>query len=100
MSLTAIDGENITVSTIAIGPTASKITRRVEMGVFWLKSGGKIYHNIKTPPTDAGVTGDMGQSLDDRWEIWGQDNVKNFKMIKRTSEADAVVAVQYFGTGS
>lgn len=100
MTLVAIDGENITVSTTAIGVTTSEITSPVRMGVFWLKSGGKIYHNMKTTPTAAGVTGDIGQAVGDRWEIWGSDALKNFRMVKRTGEADAVVAVQLFGDGA
>ena len=93
-------GENIAVSSTAIGPTAAAVTSKVVMGTFWLKSGGKIHHNIASTPTAAGVTGDNGQSLDDKWEVWGRDNVLNFLMVKRTGEADAVVAVQYFGDRS
>ena len=100
MALLPIDGENITVSATAIGATASKITSPVIMGTFWLKSGGKIHHNMKTTPTAAGATGDIGEALDDKWQIWGNDQLKDFKMVKRTGEADAVVAVQYFGSGA
>lgn len=97
MALSKVDGENITVSSTAIGPTSAKLTSRVVMGTFWLKSGGKLHHNVSTTPTAAGVTGDIGQTLDDKWEIWGLDNLRSFKMVLRTGESDAVVAVQYYG---
>ena len=100
MALVKIDGENIAVSSTAIGPTASKITSRVIMGTFWHKSGGKLHHNISSTPTAAGVTGDIGQALDDKWEIWGADNLLNFTMVLRTGESDAVVAAQYYGERS
>lgn len=93
------DGENITVSSTAIGPTAAKVTSEVMAASFWLKSGGKIHHNTKTTPTAAGVTGDIGCILDEKWEVLGHDEVLNFRMVKQTGEADAVVAVQYYGTG-
>jgi hypothetical protein len=93
------DGENITVSATAIGPTAAKVTGNVYAALFWLKSGGKIHHNTLTTPTAAGVTGDIGRILDEKWEVEGADEVLNFKMVKQTSEPDAVVAVQYYGSG-
>ena len=93
------DGENITVSTTAIGPTVAKVTDEVSAALFWLKSGGKIHHNTKTTPTAAGVTGDIGRILDEKWEVEGHDEVLNFKMVKQTAEPDAVVAVQFYGSG-
>jgi hypothetical protein len=92
-------GENITVSTVSIGPTAATVGDETQAAMFWLKSGGKIHYNTKTTPTAAGVTGDIGRILDEKWEVEGHDEVLNFKMIKQTGEPDAVVAVQYFGSG-
>jgi len=100
MALVKISGEDIPVSTSAIGPTASLLTSRVLMGIFWLKSGGKIHHNVGTTPTAAGVTGDLGENLDNKWEIWGLDNLRTFTMILRTGELAAVVPAQYWGERS
>ena len=92
-----IDGENITVSSTAIGPTTAKVTDAVVMASFYHKSGGDIHFNTVSDPTAAGVTGDFPAVVTNKWEIWGNDEIKTFRMIRQSS--DAVVAVQYYGDG-
>ena len=94
-----IDGENIAVSTLAIGPTTAKVTDAVIMASFVHKSGGDIHFNTVSDPTAAGITGDFPAVATDKWEVWGHDEVLTFRMIKQTSESDAVVVVQYYGDG-
>lgn len=102
MALTQIDGENITVGSAKIGFTSTILVDRTNKETIIEarcrhKSGGQIHHNSKTDPTAAGVTGDQGQVLDDEWIVRGGRDLANFQMIKQTGEADAVVAVQFFG---
>lgn len=99
MPLVAIGDEDITVSTSAIGPTAGEVTNEVRMASFHLVSGGSIFHRMTgTPDKDRG-NGEIGQIADDHWDVWGHNNIKNFLMVKRDGEADALIGVQYFGTG-
>ena len=98
MPLNRIGGEDITVSTTAIGPTATQVTNEVLMAVFAHRSGGEVHWNISVDPTAAGSNGDIDQADGDKWGIWGHDNVLNMKMI-RTGGSDGIIAVQYFGTG-
>ena len=97
MALKQIGGENITVSNAVIGPTAAQITTELHMASFVHLSGGDINMNIFTDPEAAAVNGDFPSEVGDKWEIWGPDDIQSFRMIRQAS--DAVVAVQYFGTG-
>ena len=92
-------GEDITVSTTAIGPTVVNIPSGTIMASFVCRTGGKIIWNITTIPIDTGAAGDVPQQTDDRWEIWGYDNIIDMKMIKQNGQSDQTVAVQYFGEG-
>lgn len=97
MALVQIGGENITVSSTAIGPTAAEVTDEVFVAEFQVKRGGALYCNTKDTPTAPGTNGDIGQGIGSRWRVVGHDEVLNFKMI--ATDVDATVAVQYFGTG-
>lgn len=100
MALVKVNGENLAVTTAAVvKPTASKVTGRVIMATFHHRSGGKLNCNVGTNPTGAGVTGDWGQQVEDKWEIWGYPNVLDFRMIGQTGAADATVAAVYWGEG-
>ena len=100
MALVALSAETITVSTTAIGPTASKVTTKVISASFSHRSGGKLFHLTSSAPVAGGGNGEFGQNITDMWEIWGNDNIRNFKMIKQTGEADATIDIQYWGEGT
>lgn len=97
MALVQIGGEDITVSSTAIGPTTTEVTDEVIVAEFQVKRGGALYCNTKDTPTAPGTNGDIGQTIGSRWRVTGHDEVLNFKMI--ATDIDATVAVQYFGTG-
>ena len=99
MALRAIGGENLDVSTTAVGITASLITTKVLMVRAVHKSGGGLHHNAASTPTAAGVTGDQPMDINDEIEVWGAPDLLGIKWVKRTGEADAVVAIQTFGEG-
>tara|TARA_Y100000310_G_C20156923_1_gene567276 strand:+ start:64 stop:372 length:309 start_codon:yes stop_codon:yes gene_type:complete len=97
--LIAIGEETITVSSTAIGPEdGTAFANAVEYAIFQHRSGGKIYHNIISDPVAGGGAGDIPGYVGDIWTIKGHDHIKNFDMIKQTSESDATVVAQYFGT--
>lgn len=100
MTLKAINEEDITVSTAAIGPSSgSAFGNEVDLATFQLRSGGKIHGNPFSAPTAAGGAGDVEYLQGQSWWIRGHDNIKAFNMIKQTGEADATVSVIYWGTG-
>ena len=96
MALSKIGVENITVSTsvVSLTPTNGEVL----LAIIHHRSGGNIYQNTNSDPTAGGAAGDHPQYLEDIWKVWGYDNINNHRMIKLTSESDAVVAVQYYGT--
>ena len=97
MSLKQLGGENITVSSTAIGPTSSEVTDEVMMAEFQLLSGGALHCQTKTTPTAVGITGDFRYGPGAIWRVWGHDEIKDFLMIALT--VNALVAVQFYGTG-
>ena len=97
MSLVQVGGENLTVSSTALGPTASEVTGKVFMAEFQNKGGGPVFFNEVTTPTAAGVTGDIAMQVGARWRVWGTDAITNCLMIRIHSDAN--IAVQYFGQG-
>lgn len=98
MALVQIDGENITVTDTAIGPSSGKVTGDIESAVFHHVSGGDINGQTKVTPVAAGAAGDSPHFLGNRWRIWGNDEIKNYKMVRQGS-VNATIAVQYFGIG-
>ena len=101
MALVKIGVEAFTVSTSVLSPDdGSVINGETLLAVFHHRSGGNIYQNISSDPTAGGATGDHPQYAEDMWQVWGYDNIKNFRMIKQSGADDAVVHVQYYGTGA
>ena len=104
MALRAKSTEEITVSSSAIGVTASLLvssdglTTGVVMGSFQHASGGDIHINPINDPV-AGDGDDMKKIARDIWEVWGFDDLQNFQMIKQTGASDAKVVVHLFGEG-
>lgn len=98
MSLVQIGGENVTVGTTAIGPTASEVTDEVIVAEFEHLSGGAIFMQTQATPTSSGTNGDFSAEQGERWRVWGHDEVLDFLMV-RQGGVSATVAVQYFGTG-
>lgn len=92
-------GEDIVVSTTAIGPTVATIPVGTIMASFNNREGGIINWNIDATPVAGGTFGDIGQVSNSKWNIWGKDNLIGMKMVKQTGESDSTVAVQYFGEG-
>lgn len=100
-NLLLIGDEEITVSTVAIGPTAAQVTDAVVMAIFQCVEGTatqRIRFRINNDPVAAGTNGELAFGVDNNeaWEVWGHDNILNAKMI-RVDAADVQVAVQYFG---
>lgn len=100
MSLKQRAGENITVSTVAIGPTLATVDVEVIMAEFSHREGGSVFAQSAATPDAAGLAGDFEYTNGDHWRVWGQSDIKTFKMVKRTGHPDASIAVQYFGTGA
>ena len=92
-----IGDETITVSTVAIGPTTAEVSNRVDLATFHLVSGGTLNWRIGNTPIAAGGAGETGQVADDHWEVSGFQNIRDFLMVKRTAESDAIVGVVYWG---
>ena len=98
MSYKQIGGEQITVGTTAIGPTAAQVTEELVYAEFEHISGGAIYMQSKETPTLGGLLGDFSAKLGGRWRVWGWDDVLSFLMV-RQGGVSADIAVQYYGTG-
>ena len=99
MSLKQRAGEDITVAGTAIGPTEATVDGEILMAEFSHREGGSIFAQSAATPVAAGAAGDFEYTNGDHWRIWGFDDIKAFKMVKRTGHPDAIIAVQYFGTG-
>ena len=101
-NLVSIGDEEITVSATSIGPTASEVTDNVKMAVFQVVASGNqdLRSRMNADPVAGGGNGELFHTVADLpiWEVWGHDNVLNFKMIK-TGGTDHTVAIVYFGSG-
>jgi len=98
MTLIQIGGEDIAVSTTAIGPTATQVTAEVVMAQFNLRAGGDLHAQTSATPIAAGGSGDYLFTQGNHWRVWGHDEVLNYLMV-RVGSTNATVGVQYFGTG-
>lgn len=103
MALRQISAETITVQGTAIGITSTKLvdasgnTLDIVRAHFQHRSGGKIFALASATPAAAGGNGEQQFTVGDDWEVIGFDDLKTFKMIKQTGEADAVIDVQLEG---
>lgn len=102
MALVALATEEITVGGAAIGITATLLvdadgkTLGAVMAKFQHASGGDIHSNpVNTPVAADGD--DFKRSVGNIWEVWGYDDLTNFKMIAQTGESDAKVVMHLFG---
>lgn len=102
MALRQISEEQITVSTVSIGITSGLLVDStgnpldIILATFQHRSGGKIQENAQTAPTADGSVGDE-RTIGDEWKVTGHDDLANERMIKQTSESDAVVNVRLYG---
>ena len=99
LRLKQIAQESLTVSTVEKTITASKLSSNdIIYGLFCHVSGGKIFHTSLAVPTAGGTNGEIPQKVDDKWEIWGKDELEAWGAIRQTGEADAVINVTLYGT--
>ena len=103
MALVQQAAETITVAGTATGVTSSLLEDSGKplnrfVAKFQHRSGGKIYGLASASPGAGGGNGEEGVIAGDEWTVTGYEDLKNFKMIKRTSESDAIVDVQLYGT--
>lgn len=99
MALRPIGAEDITVSGTAIGFTTAEITTKVVMARVQHKSGGNAWHRSDAAPVTAGNAGEHDIRQFDELEVWGDKAMNGIKFIKQSGEADATIAVQYYGEG-
>ena len=105
MALRQLGGEVITVSTVVIGITSTLLEDadgkwlNVIEAIFQHESGGQIRGDAEKVPGAPAADGSEGRRFvtTAEWKVTGADDLKNFRMIKETSEADATIGVQLFG---
>lgn len=97
MALNEQSAETITVSSTAIGITSGLLTSRVFMARMQHRAGGMINHLISSTPVAGGGAGECQRTIGEEWEVWGANDLRDFKMIKQTAESDATIDVQLYG---
>jgi len=103
MAVRQLEDEQITVQASAIGITSTLLvdsngnTLGVQHAMFQHLSGGKIKTNASRDPTAGGTEGSFERDVGDEWMVSGFDDLRDFRMIQGTGEADAVINVQLFG---
>ena len=100
MALKSIDSEAITVDATAGGVsfTSATLTGQVLMASCRLETG-PVRINTINAPTAGGSEGSLLKNIGDEFEIWGSDDLKNFRAI-RTTSTSGTLAVIYQGTGA
>ncbi len=104
MALTQKGDESITVSTSAIGFTASEypgssgVNGNVQEALVYVEAGGPIRWNASQDPTAGGSEGSPRKFAgNDPLRVIGQGDLKTFRMILDTGGSSATVRVVYFG---
>jgi len=91
----ALDREQLTVSSSVVQLTSSKITPSVTYAFI------QVQENVIRVAVDGTNPAAGGAGLlfypGDAFEVWGEDDLKNFKTIRETSN-DAKIEVIYMGT--
>jgi hypothetical protein len=92
----AYDFETITVSSVAIGFTSSKVSSTgvpsAKAAIITIETNPLRYRYDGTAPTT--TVGHLRAATDTPLVVWGINNIRNFKMI-RQGGADASVSVTY-----
>lgn len=89
--------ENIAVSTVVKTLTATNITKGVVYARIQPQANTIRVTQNGTDPNPATHVGEIILATHlPLYEVWGADNLNNFKMIRES--ADAYVEVTYFGT--
>ena len=104
MALKLLAQESLTVSTTAVGITASVLRDSDSQPLNIIEahmahvSGGAVFHSSSaTAPVGGGTAGEIPQANPDKWVITGREDIEAWQGIVKTSEADATINMALYG---
>lgn len=94
--------ESLTISTSALGITAALYANsvgNVVKATIQHIAGGDVYHSVSsTTQSNAGANGEKKSTVGDVWEVRNLEDIKLWKGIIASGEADATLQIELDGT--
>lgn len=95
MGLKYLAQEQITVS-ISTGFTAGTYTKDALRATVQHLSGGEAYYTASgSAPSNTGASGEHLLRADGEIIVKGHEDIKNFRIIKKSGDADSVIQIRY-----